>query len=68
MVGSAPAMAAASAVAGYSAACLNPLLVIFIADTFPASMRASVVGPGVPHVPRTRHCFSIDDGIIAVFH
>lgn len=44
LANSAPAMAAASAVAGYSAACLNPLLVIFIADTFPASMRASVVG------------------------
>ena len=44
MVDSAEAMAAASAATGYAAACLNPLLVIFIANTFPASMRASVVG------------------------
>lgn len=41
---SVPAFSCLSAVAGFTAACANPLLVIFISDIFPPSMRASVVG------------------------
>ena len=43
-VDTATMMAALSAVAGFAAACVNPLLVIFISELYPASMRASVVG------------------------
>lgn len=41
---SAGGMAAWSGLAGFSAACANPLLVLFVADLFPSSVRASVVG------------------------
>ena len=43
-VDSAFAMSALSALAGLAAACVNPLLVIFISELYPASMRASTVG------------------------
>jgi len=37
-------MSIAWAICGFFQACMNPLLVIFVADLFPASMRASAVG------------------------
>jgi len=40
----ATAMSVFWALSGFFQACVNPLLVIFVADLFPASMRASMVG------------------------
>uniref|UniRef100_A0A7S2GIU0 Major facilitator superfamily (MFS) profile domain-containing protein n=1 Tax=Octactis speculum TaxID=3111310 RepID=A0A7S2GIU0_9STRA len=44
MSNSAGAFSVLAGAGGFFAACVNPLLVIFISDTFPVSMRATVVG------------------------
>ena len=44
LVDTSKAMAGLSALAGLASSCVNPLLVIFISELYPASMRASVVG------------------------
>ena len=41
---SASVMSVLWGISGFFQACVNPLLVIFVADLFPASMRASAVG------------------------